>query len=346
MATIVYPPTINWDLLYQRPQAILTELAKAGHECIFYDSNPPYKGANECHEPYSPVKGVTVVPPDYPVKEIGDFVLYYSLVNHYNWIDQYKPEYVIYDNLDYPVENQPWYLYEQSLKRAELTLNVSDFLYDISLRYKRPESLSMYVPNGTDWEFYNNPKNYSCFKAPEILIDAHDEGKAVIGFSGVFWENVTNWPLFLRTAKHFKDDLLVCTGSFFNDYGKLPENMVFLGHVKREILPAVMGGFDIGIIPFLENDFTKAMCPLKAFDYLASGLPVVSTPIPEVAKLPNTYIFNPKEFTHSLDQILLIQECKDYDNWSLNKEMREMAKEFDWHNVLDVFIAVIKDELQ
>ena len=344
MSTIVYPPTINWDLLYQRPQAILTELAKQGHECFFYDSNPPYEGANHCYEPYSPVKNVTVVPPTYPVSEIGDFTLYYSLVNHYHWIKDYEPNFVIYDNLDYPVSGQPWDLYIKSLKEADLILNVSDMLLKIAERESPRKAI--YVPNGTDWEFYNNPKNYSCFNAPELLIDAHDEGKTVIGFSGVFWEHVTDWPLFLRLAKHFKDDLLVCTGSFFNDYGQLPDNMVFLGHVDRKILPAVMGGFDIGVIPFKENDFTKAMCPLKAFDYLASGLPVVSTPIPEVAKLPEPYTFSPEDFVMGVESVRVIENVKDVDNYfngiNSTQKKRMEAMKYDWSVVLKDFVEMVQ----
>lgn len=336
MSTIVYPPTINWDLLYQRPQAILTELAKQGHECFFYDSNPPYEGANHCYEPYSPVKNVTVVPPTYPVNEIGDFTLYYSLVNHYHWIKDYEPNFVIYDNLDYPVSGQPWDLYIKSLKEADLILNVSDMLLKIAERESPKKAI--YVPNGTDWEFYNNSR----FNTPEVLINAHDEGKTVIGFSGVFWEHVTDWPLFLQLAKHFKDDLIVCTGSFFNDYGQLPENMVFLGHVNREILPAVMGGFDIGVIPFKENSFTKAMCPLKAFDYLASGLPVVSTPIPEVAKLPETYIFSPEDFVRGVDSTLFCDCATRLEGESFRNKRREMAKAYDWSVVLKDFVEMVQ----
>ena len=41
-----------------------------------------------------------------------------------------------------------------------------------------------------------------------------------------------------------------------------------------------MGALDIGLLPLLINDYTRAMFPMKFFEYLAAGLPVVSTALP------------------------------------------------------------------
>jgi hypothetical protein len=45
-----------------------------------------------------------------------------------------------------------------------------------------------------------------------------------------------------------------------------------------------MQALDVGIIPAVESDYTKAMFPMKFFEYLASGLPVVSTMLPALAE--------------------------------------------------------------
>ncbi len=59
-------------------------------------------------------------------------------------------------------------------------------------------------------------------------------------------------------------------------------NMHFLGRKPYEQLPAYCKQFDIGLIPFKVNELTKAVNPIKLREYLAAGLPVVSTPLPEV----------------------------------------------------------------
>jgi glycosyltransferase involved in cell wall biosynthesis len=61
-------------------------------------------------------------------------------------------------------------------------------------------------------------------------------------------------------------------------------NIHSLGHKAYTALPRYCRGFDVGIIPFLRNELTLRANPLKLREYLAAGLPVVSTPIPEVAR--------------------------------------------------------------
>ena len=66
-------------------------------------------------------------------------------------------------------------------------------------------------------------------------------------------------------------------------YRPIP-NMHFLGHKPYEDLPAYCRAFDAGLIPFKINDLTRAVNPIKLREYLAAGLPVVSTPMAEVER--------------------------------------------------------------
>jgi glycosyltransferase involved in cell wall biosynthesis len=49
-----------------------------------------------------------------------------------------------------------------------------------------------------------------------------------------------------------------------------------------ERLPAVLGGFDVALMPFALNEATRSISPTKTLEYLAAGLPVVSTHVPDV----------------------------------------------------------------
>jgi hypothetical protein len=62
------------------------------------------------------------------------------------------------------------------------------------------------------------------------------------------------------------------------------KNVHLLGQQPYSRLPAYCRGFDVGIIPFRWNELTLRANPLKLREYLAAGLPVVATRLPEVAR--------------------------------------------------------------
>ncbi len=59
-------------------------------------------------------------------------------------------------------------------------------------------------------------------------------------------------------------------------------NLHYLGMQPYERLPEVMAGFDVALMPFALNEATRAISPTKTLEYLAAGLPVVSTAVPDV----------------------------------------------------------------
>lgn len=59
-------------------------------------------------------------------------------------------------------------------------------------------------------------------------------------------------------------------------------NLVYPGMRAYDQLPEVMGGFDVGLMPFALNEATRSISPTKTLEYLAAGLHVVSTRVPDV----------------------------------------------------------------
>ena len=62
-------------------------------------------------------------------------------------------------------------------------------------------------------------------------------------------------------------------------------NVVWTGPVRYEELPTIVAAFDVGLIPYAENEYTRNVFPLKLFEYLAAGKPVVATGLPELEGL-------------------------------------------------------------
>ncbi|HET8672398.1 MAG TPA: glycosyltransferase, partial [Thermoleophilaceae bacterium] len=59
-------------------------------------------------------------------------------------------------------------------------------------------------------------------------------------------------------------------------------NMHLLGARRYEALPTVLRSADAAIIPYAVNDLTTSVFPMKVYEYLAAGLPVVATPLPSL----------------------------------------------------------------
>jgi glycosyltransferase involved in cell wall biosynthesis len=66
--------------------------------------------------------------------------------------------------------------------------------------------------------------------------------------------------------------------------GSLPQagNLTYPGFATYAALPEVMAGFDVALMPFALNEATRSISPTKTLEYLAAGLPVVSTRVPDV----------------------------------------------------------------
>lgn len=66
-------------------------------------------------------------------------------------------------------------------------------------------------------------------------------------------------------------------------------NVHLLGHKPYEKLPDYLRGFDVGLLPTLTNEYTRSMFPMKFFEYITAGLPVVSTPLSFTKNLLNSH---------------------------------------------------------
>lgn len=113
------------------------------------------------------------------------------------------------------------------------------------------------------------------------------EGRTILCFASGYDAPPTSkhhvMHLLAEVARKRPDWHIVMIGDSTVDlapYRSLP-NMHFLGRKPYADLPAYCRQFDVGLIPFKVNELTKAVNPIKLREYLAAGLPVVSTPLPE-----------------------------------------------------------------
>lgn len=128
------------------------------------------------------------------------------------------------------------------------------------------------VPNGVDYAAYrrSGPPHRLTRRSGPIL-----------GFVGSIDHRV-DIGLLSRLADARPDAHLLIVGRVFPSAGDLTAlasrpNVSLPGPVSADEVPAVLRGLSVGLIPFRRTRFTAAVCPLKVYEYLAAGLPVVST---------------------------------------------------------------------
>jgi hypothetical protein len=78
-----------------------------------------------------------------------------------------------------------------------------------------------------------------------------------------------------------------------------------VGQVPKNELQKYLDEITFGLIPYKVNEYTKGVYPTKLFEYLGAGVPVISTPIPEVKQYSNgKFIFiesEPKLIEYQVD---------------------------------------------
>ncbi|WP_043631009.1 glycosyltransferase [Nonomuraea candida] len=106
-----------------------------------------------------------------------------------------------------------------------------------------------------------------------------------IGFFGALDDFVVDFELLERVAVELPRASLVLIGDANGDIGRLTKhpNVHWLGFRPYSVIPAYGSGFDVAIMPWLDNDWIKHANPIKLKEFLALGLPVVSTAFGELA---------------------------------------------------------------
>jgi glycosyltransferase involved in cell wall biosynthesis len=83
-------------------------------------------------------------------------------------------------------------------------------------------------------------------------------------------------------------------------------NIHLLGPRKYSDLPSVLREADAGLIPYARNTLTESIFPMKVYEYLAAGLPVVATPLPALAGVTDVAVApDAKGIAELLDKALV-----------------------------------------
>jgi glycosyltransferase involved in cell wall biosynthesis len=185
------------------------------------------------------------------------------------------------------------------LAKSDLVLVSAGPLYEDKRRFNPNTFL---VTHGVDVAHFGRALDPGTPIAPEL---GH-LSRPVIGFFGLI-EDWVDLDLIRAVAQARPQWSMVLVGKARTSteaVDSLP-NVHLVGWRDYGTLPAWCKGFDVAILPFRINRLTLAANPLKLREYLAAGLPVVATAIPEAERLASVRIGRtPEGFVREIDRLV------------------------------------------
>jgi glycosyltransferase involved in cell wall biosynthesis len=175
---------------------------------------------------------------------------------------------------------------EDLCRKADLVVTTSLALQEAKKAWNPRTRL---VPHGVDYEHFASAARDGLAAPADLAAIPRPR----LGFIGLIRDWV-DLDLLAQVARDRPRWHVVLIGDADSsvDVGrfKTRANMHFLGRRAYRDMPAYCKGFDVGLIPFKINELTRAVNPIKLREYLAAGLPVVSTPLPEVAMYAGQWV--------------------------------------------------------
>lgn len=359
--TVLIFPIIDWEYRYQRPQHLATNLAKLGYR-IFYFSTTPLLDVGKdlyritrhpCENVYvCRLRGTGADIEDLLRDKMGSHTVdaYADSLSHFLKDLGIKSPVVV---LHHPY----WFPLVRRIQGGRIGYDCMDFHRGFLGQAEMDESERVLVRTAdfvvasssylqqkigamrNKVSLIRNGCEYDAFSTIVPRPRAHIP---VAGYVGA----VEEWfdiELVVGIARKLPGWRFVIIGSTLGcniDSARCMRNIEFVGEVPYERVPAQLARFDVCIIPFKITELIKATNPVKVYEYLAAGRPVVATPIPELIVLGDKVAIASTidEFAAKLQKGLHV--CSEItDKW------RHWAATQDWAVRAREFENVMKDEI-
>ena len=297
---------LRWDFVFQRPQHLLARAAR-DHDVLFFEEPVFRPGVSAPRLERHPVpEGVTVAVPVLPEAMAGDaaaaagaqramldallapeagrpLVAWFYTPMALEFAGHLAPEVTVYDCMDElsAFRGAPpglLRLERALLDRADLVFTGGRSLYEAK-RGRHPRVFCF--PSSIDAAHFGRARA----RGPDPA-DQAGVPRPRIGFFGVVDERM-DLGLVRALAELRPDWRFVMIGPVVKvDPASLPRlpNLHWLGGKPYAELPAYLSGWDAGSMPFALNESTRFISPTKTPEFLAAGLPVVSTPVLDVVR--------------------------------------------------------------
>ena len=226
--------------------------------------------------------------------------------------------------------------------RADATIVCSPQLFE---RKQKLASQLHLVPNGVDAAHYARVGDEDF--APHPV--AAKWKKPVMGYLGTVHPDRVDVEMVSELARAFPDATVALVGPDMlppEDRARLQQlpNVVLSGPVAYADVPAFLTAFDIALVPHVETPFTQSLNPIKLGEYLAAGLPVVSTRVAGFVEVADEH----PELVRAVSGISeFVEACRAAlnagDSQTKRAQRRELAGAMSWQGRVENIKRLIEE---
>ena len=249
-------------------------------------------------------------------------------------------EYTSYRGVDGPLRDFLHRAELETLARASMVVVVSQSLF----RSKSPSNVNTFIiPNGVDYEAFLRAGERGETPGPLRAIP-----RPILGYIGLISARL-DLACFRRLLVSNPQCSLVLLGSIDSAgvEGELEmllssPRVHYLGRRPPGEMPGYLACFDVCLIPYRQNEEARNADPLKVYEYLASGKPVVATAIPSLQRFSQVI-----RLVSTEDEFLLaIGEALSGEDPSLPARRKSLARENGWDVRVERLSQLVESCLQ
>ncbi len=316
---------LRWDFVYQRPQHIISRLARERRVLVVEE---PWRRHDMSYSPLRRVSAkLDILQPnvdhvDQIAEVLGDFlpggavdVAWFYSPSFVGLLEGIDPEVVVYDCMDELslFRGAPPALIQQEaelLARADVVFTGGRSLFEAK---RRRHGNAHCFPSSVDRAHF--AKALTDIAVPADLAELP---RPVVGYFGVIDERI-DLDLLAAAAALRPEVQFVMIGPLAKiDERVLPKgaNLHYLGMRDYRQLPNYLKGFDVAMMPFALNDATRFISPTKTLEYMAAGRPIVSTAIADVVAEYSDVVAivdSAEAMVAAVDEALADPRPRDYD---------------------------------
>jgi glycosyltransferase involved in cell wall biosynthesis len=227
----------------------------------------------------------------------------------------------------------------RAAQRAQLVFATTS---DLCRRMRIINENAHLVPNAGDFVHFGVAANRA-LAAPEV----RDLSRPVLGFAGNFLTSKVDFGLIENVALARPEWTFLLIGpappESADAVARLARlrNVNWLGLRPYADLPAYVAAFDVALIPYVSNDYTRNCFPLKLYEYLAAGKPVVASGLPQLAGMNPDVVLTSglDEFIEAVEEALRRRDDQD------RRRRVRLAAENTWEMRTERLLDLVSSEL-